>query len=351
MRGYWLSNIWTKCTTWEYWPAWFFNIPVFFMYIIQGIRNSNFLFFSRVNPDIITGGFFSEEKWPIYQMFPDKYIPLGTLIDPNMSTDEVQDSVQSHGLIFPLLVKPNIGERGMGIEKIYDISTLMAYHAYAGFTYIIQEYVPFSQEMSVLAYRRPEDSAIEVTSVCLKEKLSIHGDGHSSLEALALDNYRSRIQWARLAHHFDPKHILPRGEKMILEPIGNHCRGTTFLNGNHLIDPRFIKLISRLFNSIRGEIHYGRFDIIYNNIDDLIACKNFKIVEFNGVGSEPAHIYQPGFPLMKAYKCMWEHVKILGDIGLSQKSRGVPAMTWNSFVRALKLYRSNLRLVNGGNEE
>ena len=349
MSGYWLNNIWTKITNWEYWPTWLFSIPIFFMYLIQGVRNFNLLFFSRVNPTILTGGFFSEEKWPIYQMFPSEYIPNGTLISPNTPIEGILQTLEKQKLQLPLLVKPNIGERGMGIEKITSFELLQLYHARAQFAYIIQEYVAFDKEMSVLVYRNPDEKTVHVTSVCLKEKLTLVGDGHSTLRKLALSHYRSRVQWSRLSRNFNADTVLETDEKLVLEPIGNHCRGTTFKNGNYLIDERFQAAMHTLFHSMTGQVYYGRFDIMYTTLEDLRVLKHFKVVEFNGVGSEPAHIYHPGFSLLKAYSCMWQHIKILGDIALAQKIKGVPAMTWHSFFGALKLYRNNRKLVNAMN--
>jgi hypothetical protein len=313
------------------------------MWIIQGIRNGNLLFFSRVNPDIETGGFFSEEKWPIYDMFPKEYIPLCLLIKKGSPHLHLKWAIDDSALSFPMLVKPNIGERGMGIEKILKGSQLYDYHEKAAYDYILQSFVPYKKEMSVLVYRMPDQYRVEVTSICLKEKLTIVGDGKSTLHQLAMSNFRSRNQWPRLRHQFDENRVLIQGEKLLLEPIGNHCRGTTFLNGNHLITEDVRLAMEQLFHSMKGEVYYGRFDILYESIETLIQLKSFSVVEFNGVGSEPAHIYQPGFSLWRAYEDLWKHARILGDISLAQKKRSVTCMTWNDFFRALKVYRENMR--------
>ena len=316
------------------------------MWLFQGLRVGNLLFFSRVNPDIETGGFFSEEKWPIYQLFPPDYVPRGSLISPDLSIAIVFQKLNEASLSYPVLVKPNIGERGMGIEKLADQYELSTYHQGATFNYIVQEFIPYPNEMSVLAYRIPGKDKVSVTSLCLKEKLAILGDGVSTIEQLINRDYRSRQQWTRIQNRFDGRRILGMGKSLILEPIGNHSRGTTFLNGNHLISEDFRLAVQQLFHTISGQIFYGRFDIIYESIDDIIQLKNFKVIEFNGVGSEPAHIYQPGYSLVKAYQCLWQHAKILGDISLVQKKNGIRTMSWSEFRQALRLYRLNLNLVN-----
>ena len=37
----------------------------------------------------------------------------------------------------------------------------------------------------------------------------------------------------------------------------------------------------------------GRLDIRYNTLDELKPGNNFSIIELNGAGSEPTHIYDP----------------------------------------------------------
>ncbi len=315
------------------------------MWLAQAMRNRNLFFFSRVNPDIFTGGFFSEEKWSIYELFPAQRIPLSYLVDSTDLPDDILEGINTVGIVFPLLVKPNIGERGMGIRIIETFTELRDYHLAAAYDYIIQQLVPFGKEMSVLAYYLPGSNDVKVTSICIKEKLTIIGDGISTIEELVLCQYRSRKNWSRLKDQFEANHILKRGESLILEPIGNHSRGTIFLDGNHLISDSFTKTIKQLFNEIDGEVFYGRFDIMFSNFEEFEQLKDFKIVEFNGVGSEPAHIYQPGYSLIKAYKELWQHAKILGNISILQGKRGRKCMTWHDFKSALKTYRRNLKLV------
>lgn len=317
------------------------------MWLIQGIRSGSLLFFSRVNPIIETGGFFSEEKWPIYQLFPEEYIPKTIFISARETWEVVQENRSENKMDFPLLVKPNIGERGMGVQKILDAAALQGYHKRASYDYLIQSFVPYHEEMSILAYRLPGNAHVTVTSICLKEKLTITGDGVSTIDTLATSNYRASTQWERLAQNFDKNRVLKKGEKLLLEPIGNHSRGTTFLDGNDLLDESFRLATEKIFSSISPDIQYGRFDLLYHSIDEFKKGNKFKIVEFNGVGSEPAHIYQPNYSLFKAYADLWRHACILGKISRLQRKQGVKAMSWSEFFNALRLYRTNMEKVKG----
>lgn len=317
------------------------------MWIIEGIRSGSLLYFSRVNPSIETGGFFSEEKWPIYQLFPEQYIPKTIFIKAPADMGSVEAALLKNKMPYPILVKPNIGERGMGVEKIEDAQAMQQYLATADYDFLIQSFVPYAKEMSILAYRLPDETHVHVTSLCLKEKLSITGDGQSTIKKLVANSHRASLQWQRLQHNFDENTILQSGEHLLLEPIGNHSRGTTFLDGNAHIDEPLRQATEKLFLSMKGDIQYGRFDLLYQSLDDFKQLQHFKVVEFNGVGSEPAHIYQPGYSMFKAYADIWQDVKIIGKISRRQRKKGVKAMTWSEFFKALRIYRENKRKVFG----
>ena len=177
----------------------------------------------------------------------------------------------------------------------------------------------------------------------LRIKLKLTGDGHSTLETLALNNWRAAKQWSRLKFAVNPGRVLTKGEELLLEPIGNHSRGTTFLDGMKLIDDKLTEAMTTLFHQIEGEVYYGRFDILCRDIDGLKKLEDFVIVEFNGVGSEPAHIYQPGFSLLQAYRVLRSHIQIVGKISAAQRSRGVSSMTLREIWRVFRSHQDKIK--------
>jgi phosphomannomutase len=62
--------------------------------------------------------------------------------------------------------------------------------------------------------------------------------------------------------------VLSLGENRLLEPIGNHCRGTKFVNANHLINNQLDEVFSKISEGFEG-FYYGRFDMKVESIDDL----------------------------------------------------------------------------------
>ena len=90
-------------------------------------------------------------------------------------------------------------------------------------------------------------------------------------------------------------------EEFLLEPIGNHCRGAVFLEGNHLIDEKMIEGFNRITKRIEG-VYFCRYDLKCSSIEDPKAGRNIKILEINGVRANPAHIYDSSASIFQKYK-------------------------------------------------
>ena len=125
-------------------------------------------------------------------------------------------------------------------------------------------------------------------------------------------------------------------------PIGNHSRGTKFLDANHLITSDLTRVFDRISQSIDG-FYFGRFDLRCSTVADLYAGRNIKILELNGAGAEPAHIYQPGASIQAAYQALFHHWRVLYDISLENHRRGVAYMTLREVIDLWQRIRSRKR--------
>ncbi|MEO1451682.1 MAG: hypothetical protein AAFV07_19290, partial [Bacteroidota bacterium] len=131
------------------------------------------------------------------------------------------------------------------------------------------------------------------------------------------------------------------GEIVELMPIGNHSRGTTFLNGNEHIDQQLHQTFDHISHRL-NDIYFGRFDIRCESLGALKAGKNFKILEINGVKAEPTHIYQPGFSLREAYRILFRQWRTIYEISIANRERGVQVPTFREGlvqVRAFLRYK------------
>jgi hypothetical protein len=180
-----------------------------------------------------------------------------------------------------------------------------------------------------------------------KELLVVTGDGVRNIEDLIKRNPRANIHFKSIKNrHPDLMFYVPGNrEKVELISIANHCKGATFLNGNHLINPHLSKVIDNIGKYIEG-FYYGRFDIRCISLEDLNEGKNFKILELNGAKSEPAHIYHPGFPIKEAYKVMIYHWNTMFNIAKINSNNGIPYPSFKEGWAVWKKYRYFKKLRN-----
>jgi hypothetical protein len=300
-----------RWTTWEFLPMWLSNIPVAVMYLWFALRARHPLFFSAANPSIPLGGALGVSKFDMLMRLPTEILPKTILLKDGCFMSDALEKVRQVGLDFPLIAKPDIGERGKGVAKIEGIRALFEYIATHKGDIIIQEFLSEPEELTVLFYRNPnENRHFNITSVSQKVFLSVQGDGHRTVRDLLRGSARGAFQIPRFEREKPTllEKIPFNGEKIMLEPIGNHNRGTQFLDACHIIDEQLTETFERL-TRIKG-VYYGRFDLKCQSIEAL-KKGHFKAVELNGVFGEPVHIYQPNFGMFNAYKVFWKHWQII----------------------------------------
>src|SRR5688500_11580739 len=175
-----------KLLHWEYWPVYIFNIPVLFTWLWNALRSRDLFFFTLTNPGIETGGFFGESKSQILRHIPDAFKPKTVLWEAPVHEDEIEELFNKSGLRFPVIVKPEIGERGWHVARIYSMQELKDHVRSHPIDLILQPYVDMPMEVSIMVYQMPDGSKSEVTSICQKEFLHVRGDGRSTIEQLIL---------------------------------------------------------------------------------------------------------------------------------------------------------------------
>lgn len=305
------------------------------------------MFFTAINPAIATGGLFGESKRDINDLIHPDLMPKTVYTIGKPDFEAVLQSMESAGLSFPVICKPDVGERGFNVALIRSSAELKQYLEAAQTDLIIQEYVDYPLEFSILCYDFPLSSDCGITSVCQKEFLCVKGDGQSTLRSLIGQHPRALLQRHKLYKRPDIDAVPPYGTTLYLEPIGNHCRGTKFLNANHLIDEQLTEVLVGILRQM-PEVQFGRFDLRTRSVEDLRNGRDFKILEFNGTGSEPAHIYDPGYGIRRAYRDLWHQWDLMRRIASEQHKRGVRSTGLLSTIRALRAhlgYKRTARLA------
>ena len=341
---FWKSTFFVKLMHWEYWPSFVVYAPAAFFYLYFALRSRRLFYFTPVNPVIETGGVFGESKINILNRIPQEVIPKTVFITKdNQTIAYIIEAGKKAGIRLPFIAKPDVGERGFLVEIIKDEAALSDYLKQINAPFIIQELITLPIELSVLHHRMPDADKGKITSICIKKNLEVVGDGQSTVAELMQKEPRARLQLARFKADYPAilKQIPTAGETMELEPIGNHSRGTTFLNGNHLISEKMERIFDKIAFQMEG-IYYGRFDLKCESIELLEKGEGIKILEFNGVAGEPAHIYDPEFPVWKAYRDIYRHFKIIYKIGRVQHKKGIAAMNLKEMRTSYRRYNAYL---------
>ncbi|MCB0494833.1 MAG: hypothetical protein KDC79_01740 [Cyclobacteriaceae bacterium] len=332
-----IRNFWTKLTAWEYWPWYIVYIPVFAYWLYLGVRAGAIFFFSAANPAIKYGGLISASKKKILDLLPKELIPLTFLLKAPVTISHIEEVMKTSGMQFPIILKPDLGERGWKVEKINGRAEAAKYLNESTGDILVQEYLDLPFEAGVFYYRVPRQNKGVVSSVVLKELLFVEGDGLSTLEELIIKKPRARIQYYKLQNAWEEKfdYVPEKGERIELQPIGNHNRGTAFLNGCHLIDEELTNTFDVVSKQIDG-FYYGRFDVRCKDVNAL-KTGDIKIMELNGAASEPAHIYHPGYSILKAYRAFFHHWKMLYRISKANHKKGVPYLKFKEGLHALSI--------------
>ncbi len=281
-----------------------------------------------------------ESKREIYDLIPQQYYPKTELIKEGTGVENVIKTVESSAIKYPFIAKPDIGLRGSGVKKINTVQDLKEYAEKANFNYLVQDLIPFSNEVGIFYVRYPNEKSGRITGIVSKEFLIITGDGFSTVQELIKQNPRYELQLNVLKKEYGKKlfEILPKGEKLNLVPYGNHARGAKFLDGSHWITPELTKTINEMCLQIPG-FYFGRLDIMYNSIEELELGINFAVVELNGAGSEPTHIYDPKHSLFFAWKELARHITYMYEISVANHKNGVPYL---EHKEGMKEYRMHL---------
>ena len=316
--------IYIKSSSWEYWPMQFIYLPVYIQHLWLSLKARHPFFFLVTNPAIDEGFILSDSKQRTLQLVPDRYRPKSFLVNKRDSAALILSKMEENNINFPIILKPDIGFRGLLVHKLDNSNELEAVLGKVTVDHIVQEYIDFPVEIGVFYYRLPNEERGIIPSITIKEFLKVKGDGKHTLAELIEQNPRAILQEEKLKKNFAKQWdtVLKEGEDLVLEHIGNHNRGTKFVNANDLYDEDLQAVFDQLNTQMKG-FYFGRFDIRTSSVEDLKQGKNFKILEVNGVGAEPTHVYDPNYKLLVAWKEMLHLWRVIFKIAVINKESGI----------------------------
>lgn len=330
-----------KLLHWEYWPFSLVYGPVMLYWVWFCVKARSLFFFNAANPSIENGGFLLESKKKIYDIISPEYYPSTVFIKSNIDSEKLLHIIKDSGLEFPLIGKPDVGGKGRLVKKLNSINEVIDYNATMNEDFLLQKFVEYKNEAGIFYYRYPGEQKGHISGIVEKEFLNVTGDGFSSIEQLLLKEKRYILQLSSLKKIYkdELKKVLKKDESYLLVPYGNHARGAKFIDISFLIDDTLTYIIDALCRQIPG-FYFGRLDIRFNTWEELKQGKNFSIIELNGAGSEPTHIYDPKHSIFFAWKEIIRHWNILYRISkLNHRHKKISYMKFSSGI--YMLYESN----------
>jgi hypothetical protein len=333
-----LKKLWYVVTHWE---QWHYNVkyillsPVWMWY---SLRARSFYFFTPANPTLTFGGMEGGTKREIYNLLPDGTYPKSIYINPSTPFNEAEAAMIEAGLSFPVAVKPNVGMMGLMFRKIDNVKELSQYHQTMTAEYILQELVYYPIEVSVFYYRFPNQQKGNITGLVRKDALEVTGDGKSTLEEL-MQEFETRPgfkaeEW-KSKHSARLKEVIPEGEIFKFSWVANLSRGSKLVSLADEKDERLLQVFDEISHSSK-HLYYGRFDIKCTSVSELKEGKNFSILELNGTGAEPHHMYGDGNNFFQAAKIIAHHWHVLYSISKYNNRQGVKYKTLREGLRFTK---------------
>lgn len=324
-----IGRTWARWRRWEFWPAWAAYAPVVLYVLWLGVRYRSLTVFTAANPVIPNGGFVGESKsqilrrldWESGTVARFSLVPAGLSIDDRI--DAALRAMHLLGLEYPIVLKPDVGERGSGVRIIRSEAEVGAYFRKVERDTLVQEYVS-GEEFGILYVRHPLQSQGRIFSLTRKRFPYVIGDGVSTVRQLIEADNRARLllptylQYARRRADEVPA----EGERVALTDVGNHCRGTIFLDGADLITPALTAAVETMA-SHAGEFYFGRFDVRAESEQALRCGEGLRVLELNGVSAEATHIYDPAISMWQAYGVLFEQWRLAFEIGAQNHARGV----------------------------
>ena len=338
-----------KLFHWEYWPMNVIYLPIMPVWFYLAFKSRSFFFFNAANPKITNGGMAMESKMEIYNTIPKQHFPETLFIKKGTDTKQILKDLNISSINYPLIAKPDIGLKALGVEKIENEVQLLKYALKLDKDFLIQKLIEHPTEIGIFYIRKPHEKKGRITGIVSKEFLKVTGDGNSTIESLIKTNPRShfQIKSLRKKHGTYLMTVLDLDEDFILVPYGSHTRGAKFIDDSHKVNEFMQKVIDDICIQV-PQLYYGRLDIRCTSLEDLSQGKNFSIIEINGAGSEPTHIYDPKHSIFFAWKEITKYWKTMHQISMINHKKGVAFLTYKEGTAMLannKQLEQHLRTI------
>jgi len=237
-------------------------------------------------------------------------------------------------LSYPIICKPDIGERATGVTFIYCDKQLQTYLKTARPNFILESFCDTKREFGLSWIQDPESEEYTIVSLVEKQIPFVVGNGKQTLLALIEKQYASmnvapekRKKILSGFSNQEKKSIPNKGEEITIVRTASISYGTKFkkINIPKASRKKLSDLIGKMITEKNG-VFVGRFDLRADSVADLLQGK-VKIIELNGIGGMPLEIYEPHILIDKKYEILFSYFEDV--LAFAKKNieygRGIPA--------------------------
>ena len=332
---------WLRLRHWEFWPWPLVYVPVVCRILYWMARYRRGAVFTAANPGMPTGGFVGVGKVAVLQALSGAGPALARFASLPPGPGRLESArrfMRENGLGYPVVVKPDAGERGRDVHVARDERQLAHALETLNRAALVQEYVD-GPEFGLFYVRRPGEPQGRLFSITEKILPEVRGDGVRTLEELILADPRAvAMAAAYFANHATRlRQVVPAGRSVRLVSLGTHSRGAIFRDGERYRTAALESAVDRVSRNFDG-FCFGRYDVRAASQKALRAGE-FKVLELNGVTSEATHIYDRRYGLLQAYRVLFEQWRLAFEIGANNAERGARIWSLRELWRALRASR------------
>lgn len=299
------------------------------------LRYRSATLYTAANPGIPTGGMTGESKAAILEKLARvdavvlEFVRIPVDLGARARLRLALRWIERRGVAFPLVLKPDVGARGRAVRVVGTEEELARRLLHMRETTILQRFMR-GVEFGILYRRMPGEARGQIVSIAQMSHPEVVGDGSAPLAEL-LRSCPWIAARAVAAGAFSPerlRHVPVAGERVLLFEAGFDSHYAIYADRRELVTPELEDRIDAISRAHAG-FFIGRFDVCAASADELSRGR-FKVMELNGVASEPMHIYDPAVSIADALRVLRRLAREAFEIGAANRAQGAaltPAAT------------------------
>lgn len=311
-------------------PQFLAYLPLAFYLVWLMLRYRSATLYTAANPGIPTGGMTGESKSAILEKLArvDGAVPEFVLIPVELGPRErvrlARQWIEQRGLGFPVVLKPDVGERGRAVRVVSGQKDLARRLVRMRETLILQRFV-HGTEFGIFYRRMPGEARGQIVSIAQMSYPEVVGDGRASLAELLPSQSAREFAPQRL------RYVPAAGERVALFELGFASHSATYADRRDLLTADLEEKIDTISRAHPG-FFIGRFDVCAASADELRRGR-LHVLELNGVSSEPMHIYDPAISIAQALRTLLRQARDAFAIGAANRAQGTVPTPASALLR------------------